>query len=131
VCDIKTFSRPCIEVQKGRSFTTQQDLYSLCDVIHTMLHGAQMQPEKQQSSSGAWVWMPSKNVHARFQRKLWEGLFRSLMNAKEDNSVLSLQKERARFEDYLSKSASDSENRTLSYKLATQRQQLSEYMRRK
>lgn len=81
----------CVEMREGRPWTYQLDLYGLAGVIHVLLFGKYMDIEK--NSNG--VWMHKTRIPRYHHKRLWDTIFKTLLNVRNCKSMPNLQQLRA------------------------------------
>ncbi|KAL9878023.1 bub1-related kinase isoform 1-T2 [Glossina fuscipes fuscipes] len=81
----------CVEMREGRPWTYQLDLYGLAGVIHVLLYGKYMDIEK--NSDG--IWMHKTRIPRYHNKRLWETIFKTLLNVRNCKSMPNLQQLRA------------------------------------
>lgn len=91
----------CIEMQTGRPWTYQADLYGICGVVHTMLFNKYMEVEQRtDSSTGKNIWT-IKEKFKRYHSKLWQEFFEVFLNIPDCDTMPNLKKFQEKFEDYI------------------------------
>ncbi|XP_066400068.1 mitotic checkpoint serine/threonine-protein kinase BUB1-like isoform X1 [Miscanthus floridulus] len=98
--DCGTSGFRCIEMQEHRNWTYQVDTYSLCVVVHMMLHGACMSVEKVPRIGGGYEYRPKLPFKRYWNVDLWQKLFSTLLNPpSNDSDVAALQSLLASFRE--------------------------------
>ncbi len=93
----------CIEMQTGRPWTYQADLYGICGVVHTMLFNKYMEVEQRTNpTTGTSTWT-IKEKFKRYHSKLWQEFFDALLNVEncDKDSMPKLSEFQHKFEDFI------------------------------
>ncbi|CAL1356907.1 unnamed protein product [Linum trigynum] len=91
----------CVEMQENKRWKCQADSYNLCGVAHLMLHGSYMEIERKRTSDADHVYMPRLPFRRYWNCKLWERLFKELLNNAPHDDKMLLRDLRECFEEYL------------------------------
>ncbi|CAN0896797.1 Mitotic checkpoint serine/threonine-protein kinase BUB1 [Linum grandiflorum] len=92
----------CVEMQQNKRWKCQTDSYNLCAVVHTMIHGSYMHLETKHTSDAGDIYMPRASVKRYWNSKLWEKLFKQLLNNAPHDDKILLHDLRVEFQEYLS-----------------------------
>jgi hypothetical protein len=91
----------CIEMQTGKPWTYQADLYGIAAVVHTMLFNKYMDVEQktdQTTNKTSWV---IKEKYKRYHSKLWAEFFEAMLNIPDCDNLPNLKYFQEKFEDYI------------------------------
>ncbi|CAN1851294.1 Mitotic checkpoint serine/threonine-protein kinase BUB1 [Linum perenne] len=91
----------CVEMQENKRWKCQADSYNLCVVVHLMLHGSYMETERKHTSDSGNIIMPRLSVKRYWNCKLWEKLFKQLLNNAPHDDRTLLHDLREEFQEYL------------------------------
>ncbi|CAN1160905.1 Mitotic checkpoint serine/threonine-protein kinase BUB1 [Linum perenne] len=91
----------CVEMQENKRWKCQADSYNLCVVVHLMLHGSYMETERKHTSDSGDIIMPRVPVKRYWNCKLWEKLFKQLLNNAPHDDRTLLHDLREEFQEYL------------------------------
>ncbi|XP_065355685.1 probable inactive serine/threonine-protein kinase bub1 [Calliphora vicina] len=108
---IQTDGFTCIEMQEGRSWSYETDLFCIAGTVHVMLFGEYMQLQKR-----AGTWDIKQKLPRYLKKHVWTQFFGDILNIKPDNKFPDLREMRNIFEEEASKMDSELQKqmRTLS-----------------
>lgn len=92
--DTKNFI--CCEMQEGKPWTYQTDLFGLAGTSHVMLFGKYMQVEKKIVN-----WNVTTRFPRYFNKILWDQFFTTLLNVPDCNNMPNLQELKDQFLEVL------------------------------
>ncbi|XP_016956848.1 protein kinase 4 [Drosophila biarmipes] len=90
---VQTDGFTCIEMQEGRSWSYETDLFCIAATVHVMLFGDYMQPQKKGSS-----WDIRQKLPRYLKKHVWTKFFGELLNMQADK-LPALQEMRLIFEE--------------------------------
>ncbi|EDV57847.1 probable serine/threonine-protein kinase fhkB [Drosophila erecta] len=90
---VQTDGFTCIEMQEGRSWSYETDLFCIAATVHVMLFGDYMQPQKKGSS-----WDIRQKLPRYLKKHVWTKFFKDLLNMQADK-LPALQEMRLVFEE--------------------------------
>ncbi|XP_017132609.1 protein kinase 4 [Drosophila elegans] len=90
---VQTDGFTCIEMQEGRSWSYETDLFCIAATVHVMLFGDYMQPQKKGSS-----WDIRQKLPRYLKKHVWTKFFGELLNMEADK-LPALQEMRLIFEE--------------------------------
>ncbi|EDW88942.1 putative mediator of RNA polymerase II transcription subunit 26 [Drosophila yakuba] len=90
---VQTDGFTCIEMQEGRSWSYETDLFCIAATVHVMLFGDYMQPQKKGSS-----WDIRQKLPRYLKKHVWTKFFGDLLNMQADK-LPALQEMRLVFEE--------------------------------
>ncbi|XP_017857988.1 PREDICTED: probable serine/threonine-protein kinase yakA isoform X1 [Drosophila arizonae] len=76
---VQTDGFTCIEMQEGRSWSFETDLFCIASTVHVMLFGEYMQPEKRTAG-----WEIRQKVPRYLKKHVWSKFFSDLLNMQAD-----------------------------------------------
>ncbi|KAH8412874.1 hypothetical protein KR009_006438 [Drosophila setifemur] len=90
---VQTDGFTCIEMQEGRSWSYETDLFCIAATVHVMLFGEYMQPQKRSTS-----WEIRQKLPRYLKKHVWTKFFGELLNMQADK-LPQLQEMRLIFEE--------------------------------
>ncbi|KNC29002.1 hypothetical protein FF38_10150 [Lucilia cuprina] len=108
---IQTDGFTCIEMQEGRSWSYETDLFCIAGTVHVMLFGEYMQLQKR-----AGTWDIKQKLPRYLKKHVWTQFFGDILNINPDKKLPDLREMRNIFEEEASKMDSELQKqmRTLS-----------------
>lgn len=76
---VQTDGFTCIEMQEGRPWSYETDLFCIASTVHVMLFGEYMQPQKRGSS-----WDIRQKLPRYLKKHVWSKFFTDLLNMQAD-----------------------------------------------
>ncbi|KNA10569.1 hypothetical protein SOVF_143120 [Spinacia oleracea] len=102
VGDCRTSGFCCVEMREEKPWKFQVDTYGLCVIVHTMLHNTYMDINKKASADGGYIYLPKLQFKRYWNIKLWENLFKRLLNVQPGDDHLKMLRElRESFQEYV------------------------------
>ncbi|XP_071448990.1 mitotic checkpoint serine/threonine-protein kinase BUB1-like [Hetaerina americana] len=99
VCFTSTTSEDqcqCIEIQNGRPWTYQIDLYGIAFTMHCMIFGEYMDISCQNG-----IWNINRKLPSHFNSGIWNNLFHSLLNVPSCDFIPDLQSIQAKLQEFM------------------------------
>ncbi|XP_074276100.1 mitotic checkpoint serine/threonine-protein kinase BUB1 [Silene latifolia] len=93
VGDCGTSGFRCVEMQEDKPWKYQVDTYGLCVTVHMMLHNTYMEIKKKASPDGGYFHLPTLPFKRSPNTKLWENLFKRLLNVQPSDDHLKMLRE--------------------------------------
>lgn len=93
-CVVETENFMCCEMQEGKPWTFQTDLFGIAGTAHVLLFGKYMEVEK-----GVLSWAIKSRFPRYFNKFLWEQFFNALLNVPNCDSMPNLQAIKDQFEE--------------------------------